>query len=153
MLFRSVLGQTVDLVRRTTLRKEVEIVERYGDEPVVAYASAGQVKQVVLNLITNAQQAMGLSGTIAIELTRERDHALVRVTDTGPGIAPEIIDRIFDPFFTTKRELGGTGLGLALSQSIAGAHGGTLSAASPAGGGAEFTFTLPLGEPQAEEAA
>ena len=148
-----VLGQTVDLVRRTTLRKEVEIVERYGDEPVVAYASAGQVKQVVLNLITNAQQAMGLSGTIAIELTRERDHALVRVADTGPGIAPDIIDRIFDPFFTTKRELGGTGLGLALSQSIAGAHGGTLSAASPAGGGAEFTLTLPLGEAHAEEAA
>ena len=148
-----VLGQTVDLVQRTTLRKEVEIVERYGDEPVVAFASAGQVKQVVLNLITNAQQAMADSGTITIELGRECDQAVVRVTDTGPGIAPEIFDRIFDPFFTTKRELGGTGLGLALSQSIAGALGGTLSAASPTGGGAEFTFTLPFGEPRTEAAA
>jgi signal transduction histidine kinase len=119
----------------------------------VAFASAGQVKQVVLNLITNAQQAMVDSGTITIELGRECDQAVVRVTDTGPGIAPEIFDRIFDPFFTTKRELGGTGLGLALSQSIAGALGGTLSAASPTGGGAEFTFTLPFGEPRTEAAA
>ena len=143
-----VLAQTVDLVRRTTLRKELEIVERYGDDRVVAYASAGQIKQVVLNLVTNAQQAMRDSGTITLELTRVGEHAVVRVTDTGPGIAPDVLDRIFDPFFTTKRELGGTGLGLPLSQSIVDEHGGTLTVASAPGGGAEFTFTLPLAEPE-----
>ena len=148
-----VLGQTVELVRRTTLRKEIEIVERYGHEPLVAHASAGQIKQVVLNLVTNAQQALRDTGTITIALAREDGRAIVRVTDTGPGIAPDVFDRIFDPFFTTKRELGGTGLGLPLSQSIVDAHGGTLSAVSPSGGGAEFTFTLPLAEPEAEEAA
>jgi len=141
---RDVVGQTVDLLRRTSLHKEIELVERYPDEPVPVFASAGQVKQILLNLVTNAQQAMGESGEIAIELAREECAAVLRVRDTGPGIDPDVIDRIFDPFFTTKRELGGTGLGLALSQSIADAHGGTLTVASPAGGGAEFTLRLPL---------
>ena len=96
--------------------------------------------------MTNAQQAMRDSGTVTIELERDGLHALVRVRDTGPGIPDDVIERIFDPFFTTKRELGGTGLGLALSQSIAVSHGGTLVAASPPGGGAEFTLRLPLFE-------
>jgi signal transduction histidine kinase len=87
---------------------------------------------------------MGETGEIAIELAREDRAAVIRVSDTGPGIDPDVLDRIFDPFFTTKREIGGTGLGLALSSSIADAHGGTLGAASPAGGGAEFTLRLPL---------
>ncbi len=141
-----VLEQTVDLVQRTTLRKEIELVERYGDEPLYVYASAGQVKQIVLNLVTNAQQAMDDTGTITVELEREATFALVRVSDTGPGIAADVLDRIFDPFFTTKREIGGTGLGLSLSQSIAVGHGGTLVAASSVGGGAEFTLRLPLTE-------
>jgi len=139
-----VVEQTVDLLRRTSLHKEIELVERYPAEGVPVFASAGQIKQILLNLVTNAQQAMAESGEIAIELAREEDAAVLRVRDTGPGIAPEVADRIFDPFFTTKRELGGTGLGLALSQSIADAHGGTLTAASPAGGGAEFTLRIPL---------
>jgi PAS domain S-box-containing protein len=141
---RAVVEQTVELLRRTSLHKEVVLVERYPDDPVTVFASAGQVKQVLLNLVSNAVHAMGESGEIAIELTQEASTAVLRVRDTGPGIEPDVIDRIFDPFFTTKRELGGTGLGLALSQSIADAHGGTLTVASPAGGGAEFTLRIPL---------
>jgi two-component system NtrC family sensor kinase len=141
---RDVVEQTVDLLRRTSLHKEIEIVARYPAEPLEAFASAGQIKQILLNLVTNAQQAMGETGEIAIELAREDRAAVIRVSDTGPGIDPDVLDRIFDPFFTTKREIGGTGLGLALSSSIADAHGGTLGAASPAGGGAEFTLRLPL---------
>jgi PAS domain S-box-containing protein len=146
IILSDVLEQTVDLVRRTTLRKEIELVERYGPEPLCVHASAGQLKQIVLNLVTNAQQAMGDSGTITVDLEREGACALVRVADTGPGIPADVLDRIFDPFFTTKREIGGTGLGLSLSQSIAVGHGGTLVAASPPGGGAEFTLRLPLEE-------
>jgi PAS domain S-box-containing protein len=141
---REVVEQTVDLLRRTSLHKEIELVERYPDRPVGVYASAGQIKQILLNLVTNAQQAMGETGEIAIELSVEDRAAVIRVTDTGPGIDADVLDRIFDPFFTTKREIGGTGLGLALSSSIADAHGGTLGAASPTGGGAEFTLRLPL---------
>jgi len=141
---RGVVEQTVELLRRTSLHKEIVLVERYPDEPVAVFASAGQIKQVLLNLVTNAVQAMGESGEIAIELTQEGSAAVLRVRDTGPGVESDVIDRIFDPFFTTKRELGGTGLGLALSQSIADAHGGTLTVASPAGGGAEFTLRIPL---------
>jgi PAS domain S-box-containing protein len=139
----TVVAQTVELLRRTNLHKEIELVERYPEAPLHVFASPGQVKQVVLNLVTNAQQAMAETGSITLEVFSENETAVVRVTDTGPGIAPDVIDRIFDPFFTTKREIGGTGLGLALSQSIVDAHGGTLAAASPTGGGAVFTLRLP----------
>jgi len=149
VVLSDVLQQTVDLVRRTTLRKEIELVERYAADPLCVHASAGQLKQIVLNLVTNAQQAMGETGTITVELEREGTSALVRVTDTGPGIPADVLDRIFDPFFTTKREIGGTGLGLSLSQSIAVGHGGTLVVASPPSGGAEFTLRLPLVETRA----
>ncbi len=141
-----VLAQTLDLVRRTTLRKEIDLVEHYSDQPVFVDASSGQLKQIFLNLMTNAQQAIRDSGSITIELERDGSTALVRISDTGTGIDDDVIDRIFDPFFTTKRELGGTGLGLALSQSIAVSHGGTLVAASPPGRGAEFTLRLPISE-------
>ncbi len=144
-----VLAQTLDLLRRTTLRKEIELVERYTEEPLFVDASSGQLKQIFLNLVTNAQQAIRDSGSITLELERDDGYALVRVADTGAGIADDVIDRIFDPFFTTKRELGGTGLGLALSQSIAVSHGGSLVAASLPGGGAEFTLRLPLIEESA----
>jgi PAS domain S-box-containing protein len=139
-----VLSQTLDLVRRTSLRKDIELIEQYPSAPLYVQASTGQLKQVFLNLITNAQQAMPESGSITIGLEREGKSALVHVTDTGSGIEDDVIDRIFDPFFTTKRELGGTGLGLALSQSIAVAHGGSLAGLSLPSGGAEFTLRLPL---------
>jgi signal transduction histidine kinase len=84
------------------------------------------------------------SGELRIELERAGDAAHVFVSDDGPGIPEDVIERIFDPFFTTKRELGGTGLGLALSQSIAQAHGGQLTATSPPEGGAQFTLRIPL---------
>jgi PAS domain S-box-containing protein len=141
-----VVSQTIDLVRRTTLRKEIEIVETYPAEPLYVLASAGQLKQIFLNLVTNAQQAMADGGSITFALERDGHSGVVQVTDTGPGIPKDVIDRIFDPFFTTKRELGGTGLGLALSQSIAVSHGGSLVAYSPPGAGAEFTLRLPLAE-------
>jgi PAS domain S-box-containing protein len=141
-----VTAQTIDLVRRTTARKEIELLENYPDEPLYVNASPGQLKQIFLNLVTNAQQAMTDGGSIEFELERDGHYAVVHVRDTGPGIPDDVLDRIFDPFFTTKRELGGTGLGLALSQSIAVSHGGTLVAAPGLEGGAEFTLRVPLAE-------
>jgi len=138
------VAQTVDLIRRTSLRKDIEIIELYPPAPHYVEASSGQLKQVFLNLVTNAQQSIEAPGTITISVERDGASALVRFTDTGSGIDGDVIDRIFDPFFTTKRELGGTGLGLALSQRIAVTHNGSLTGVSLPGGGSEFTLRLPL---------
>ena len=99
---------------------------------------------MILNLITNALQAMrATGGTITITVEATDTEIVTTVADTGPGIEPEVLHRIFEPFFTTKRDFGGTGLGLAVSHGIAEMHGGTLLAESRPGEGATFRLRLP----------
>jgi signal transduction histidine kinase len=106
-------------------------------------ADRDQVLQVLLNLVRNAIDAMPAGGAIRIGAARAAGGVAFTVSDSGPGIAPEDLARVFEPYFTTKE--GGTGLGLAIAQRIAEEHGGRLEAASPRGGGAAFTLTLPAG--------
>lgn len=107
----------------------------------------GQMKQVVLNLIVNAVQAMPLGGVLTISLKADQAQTLgvpavrLTVTDSGCGIEPSHRSRIFDPFFTTKDE--GTGLGLAIVYAIVEAHQGRIDVESVAGEGASFTIALP----------
>jgi PAS domain S-box-containing protein len=139
-----VVRQTAELVRRTSAVKAVELVERYDDEPTPIVGSAGQLKQIFVNLLSNAQQATAQGGTVTVEVRREGGEAVAVVSDTGPGIAPEHVERIFEPFFTTKRDRGGTGLGLPVSLGIAHSHGGSLALDAEAAGGASFVLRLPL---------
>ncbi len=144
-----VIRSTVDLIRRTNAHKAVELVDTYADDGALVNASPNQLKQIFLNLIANARQAMPNGGSVAIQVHRDGGHVIAVVSDDGPGIAPTALERIFEPFFTTKRLTGGTGLGLSVSLGIAESHGGTLTAASEIGHGAAFTLRLPV----AEEAA
>jgi signal transduction histidine kinase len=98
--------------------------------------------QIVLNLLTNAVQAMGDGGTLHLRgRMAPEGKVLLEVSDTGPGVAPEHLDKIFEPLFTTKAS--GIGLGLAVSKSLAQANGGDLAVASRPGGGATFAFAMP----------
>jgi signal transduction histidine kinase len=106
-------------------------------------ADRDQVLQVLLNLVRNALDAMPAGGTLRIRAARAPGGVAFTVSDSGPGIPPEDLARVFEPYFTTKE--GGTGLGLAIAQRIAEEHGGRLEAASPPGGGAALTLTLPAG--------
>jgi len=144
-----VVRSTVDLVRRTNAHKGVELADSYHAPDALVLASPNQLKQVFLNLIANARQAMPLGGTVHVEVTRLGATALVTVTDEGPGIDPSALSRIFEPFFTTKRDVGGTVLGLSVSLGIAESHGGTLIASSERGTGARFTVRLPLATKEA----
>jgi len=141
-----VVRSTVDLVRRTNAHKGVELVDVYDDSDVRVSASPNQLKQIFLNLIANARQAMPHGGTVHVHVHRDGHHALATVSDDGPGIEPAVLDRIFEPFFTTKRLTGGTGLGLSVSLGIAEAHGGLLTAVSEVGRGSSFTLRLPIAE-------
>jgi two-component system NtrC family sensor kinase len=110
---------------------------------------APEMQQVILNLLTNAVDAMPAGGTLAIETVHGAGGAILRVTDSGPGIPAEVRPRIFEPFFTTKTHGKGTGLGLAICRRIVEAHGGSIQIGDTPGGGATFEVTLPLPPPEA----
>ena len=103
----------------------------------------GQLQQAVIALATNALDAMGDSGSLAIIASNSGDKVIVEVSDTGVGIAPENLPKIFEPFFTTKEIGRGTGLGLAVCYGILTEHGGSLDVQSTMGTGTTFTITLP----------
>lgn len=135
--------QALDLVRRTSANKGIEIVEDYPDESPVE-AIPGQIKQVLLNLVANSRQAMPDGGRLTVRVFRDGDHVVASVADTGAGIPFDLAGRIFGPFFTTRRESGGAGLGLAVGRVIATAHGGTLELAPESAAGTTFTLRLPV---------
>ncbi|MEP7003037.1 MAG: ATP-binding protein [Chloroflexota bacterium] len=121
-------------------------------------ASADQIKQVILNLVLNAAEAMPQGGLITVTTESHQDAASgfilagavqVQVADTGPGISEESLPHIFEPFFSTKGEKG-TGLGLWVSLGIAQSHGGRLQVRNRPGGGTVFSMTLPIGGPPAD---
>jgi signal transduction histidine kinase len=106
-------------------------------------ADGDQLEQVLLNLLSNAVDAMPRGGRIRIRLEREAGRVVLEIADEGCGIAPEILDRIFDPFFSTKDIGKGTGLGLAISYGIIKDHGGDILVRSQPGQGTTFTILLP----------
>ena len=122
----------------------VTITESYAAVPLVP-AAAGQLRQVFLNLIVNALQAVSERGNVEISSTLAAGFASVRVRDDGRGIAPEIQHRLFEPFFSTKPAGEGTGLGLYISYEIVRAHGGEIRVESAPGQGSTFEVRLPLG--------
>jgi PAS domain S-box-containing protein len=124
-------------------KRATRIEERYGGLPPV-WASAGQLRQVFLNLIVNALDVVADAGLVRVETAVEGERAVVRVSDDGPGILPEHRERLFDPFFTTKPAGEGTGLGLYISHQIVRGHGGEIVVDSTPGRGATFEVRLPL---------
>jgi two-component system, NtrC family, sensor kinase len=112
--------------------------------------NAGHINQVFMNILTNAAQAIRGEGTIRVQVERSSDGGgiCVRISDTGPGINPEVMEKMTDPFFTTKDVGEGTGLGLWITENIVRAHGGTLSWQNVTGKGAAFTVELPARAPE-----
>ena len=109
------------------------------------FGNVGELEQVFINLLLNAENAMASGGgCLVVDARREGDWLEIRFQDDGPGIAAEHMDRIFEPFFTTRAESGGTGLGLAVSYRIVENHGGTITVESEAGEGACFIIRLPV---------
>ncbi len=139
--------QACTLVRHQLTLHLIEVeVDCPADLPRLQ-GNVGELEQVFLNLILNAQNAMPKGGRLLIAVRRDAELVELRFTDSGGGIPPANLDRIFEPFFTTRSSLGGTGLGLAVSQRIVTNHGGTLSVESPPGQGATFIVRLPLQPP------
>jgi signal transduction histidine kinase len=128
------------------------------EERLWMHADSQQMKQVLINLIQNAAEAIGRNGTILVQVSagmaelvgREKTSVIIRVADTGKGIAPGVESRLFDPFFTTKE--GGTGLGLPIAARIVEKHGGILRYETEVNRGTTFEIVLPLVDHEATEA-
>jgi two-component system NtrC family sensor kinase len=124
-----------------------EVVREY--EPASTLGNTNQLQQIVVNLVVNALQAMGKQGKVSVAVrSGSPGYVQLSVTDTGPGIPPEIAKRIFEPFFTTKPEGKGTGLGLSICYQIAEEHGGTIRVEAGPEGGAMFILELPAAPPK-----
>jgi nitrogen fixation negative regulator NifL len=151
-----VVEEAVELLAYPLRVDDVEVTLHLSPNLPVLWADPHQLHQVVINLITNAHQAMhGAPSPRRLTLTTAEDPAggrvTLEVTDTGPGIPTEIQGRIFEPFFTTKPQGQGTGLGLSLCAGIVEGHGGTVRVESEAGRGAVFTVEIPVVVPPAAE--
>ena len=144
------LDSTLRLLSREFGNGNVALSRDYGELPLVD-CFAGQLNQVWLNLLVNAAHAVKEGGEVGIKTRREGDSAVVEISDTGCGIAPENLSRIFDPFFTTKPVGEGTGLGLSVTYSIIERHRGTICVESQPGRGTTFTVTIPVDAPVADE--
>lgn len=127
------------------IRFELVVGEK---DPPLVLADVHRLEQVLNNLFQNAIQATGPRGTVQCLIECRADTAHLHVGDSGPGIPDDVIDRVFDPFFTTKSK--GTGLGLAITRRIVQAHGGEIEAGRSLLGGARFSLSLPLCNPEAE---
>ncbi|WP_034058881.1 ATP-binding protein, partial [Pseudomonas aeruginosa] len=119
-----------------------EISSQLGELPLIACAPS-QINQVLLNLLTNAAQAMERFGRILLKSWADERQVFLSVQDNGKGMPAEVLGRIFDPFFTTKPMGQGTGLGLSISYKIIQQHGGTIRVASEPGRGTRFLISLP----------
>ena len=152
-----VVRETLELFA-SKLPDGIAIEDRLPADGAAVMGDATQIHQVLMNLVTNAVQAMPSGGTLRVSLDRAdidrprvattgtvgaKDYVVLEVADTGSGIRPEILERIFDPFFTTKEIGVGTGLGLSLVHGIVTGLGGAIDVATTVGKGTVFTVYLP----------
>jgi signal transduction histidine kinase len=139
-----VINSTLDLVAQKLDSAGVEIERIFPVDSIQISGSSSRLKQVFLNLILNARDAMAATGgTLIVEAKCLAGFAEISFSDSGTGIPAEDLPRIFEPFFTTKKE-SGTGLGLAVCHGIISSHNGVISASNNARGGAIFSIKLPL---------
>jgi two-component system NtrC family sensor kinase len=143
-IVENVLALTKHLIHTNGVQLNTALA---ADLPWVSVDS-NQMKQVLLNLVHNALQAMPSGGTLEVDTeVRANDHRdwiVVTVKDSGVGIYPQNQEKIFEPFYTTKAGAGGTGLGLSVTYGIVTDHGGTIEVESSPGSGSTFVVWLPL---------
>jgi two-component system NtrC family sensor kinase len=141
--------ESVLLFLRHKMEGRIEVERRYGEVEMLT-CLAGELNQVLMNIVANAIDAISSNdehdgtGRITIGTMQQNGHFVIRVRDTGKGIPEEIRNRIFEPFFTTKPIGQGTGLGLAISYGIMQAHKGSMEFSTEPGEGTEFTLKIPV---------
>jgi C4-dicarboxylate-specific signal transduction histidine kinase len=140
-----VVERAISLMQEQLRLRQIEVQLQFPAEEVLVFGNAIQLEQVVINLLSNARDALidMAQKVITITCTLESESIELRVQDTGPGIPADFEQRIFDPFFTTKEVGAGTGLGLSITYGIIKDHQGTIVVENHPGTGAHFLIQLP----------
>ena len=139
----TILDEILLLVRKQLQENSIRISSSFANDLGKVYASRNQLRQVFLNMISNARHAMPDGGTLTIKTMAKRDNIHTEITDTGIGIREEDMDKIFDAFFTTKDGVKDVGLGLSVCYGFIEEHGGDIRVSSTLGSGTTFTIILP----------
>jgi len=140
-----ILDEVVDFVTPEIKQKKILILKSYDADLPQCRLDSNLIKQAILNIIINAEQAMENGGELMIRTSKDKKYIQIDITDTGPGIPKDIIDKIFQVYFSTKKT--GTGLGLPTAKRIIEDHRGTISVQSEEGKGTNFSIKLPMNLP------
>lgn len=138
----AVVGEVLDFVTPAALEKKIEVRHHLSPEVPALLLDRDRVQQALLNLVLNAQEAMEGRGEILVQTSIRGGAVRLDVTDTGPGIPPEVLPRIWDAYWSSKKT--GTGLGLPIARRIVEEHGGILEVFTEVGKGTRFTVWFPL---------
>jgi signal transduction histidine kinase len=138
-----IIGEVLELVRHRGRDEKIEFIEKMSLKIPCVEGDASALRQVFLNIILNALQAIENQGSVSIETAVEGSQIVARIADTGVGIDPDVMDQIWNPFFTTKVVGKGQGLGLAVTYDIIKKHRGEIDVHSSVGNGTEFILRFP----------
>ena len=142
-----IIEDTLELIKHVGKYKDKTIQFRCESGDIVAVVHAQEIKQVMLNLITNALDSLDDIGLVTVHLGGDAKQCRITITDDGCGMTTEVLQQLFQPFFTQRRDGRGTGLGLSITYRIVSEHGGTIAATSDGPGhGSQFVVTLPVQE-------
>ncbi|MFP4158700.1 MAG: PAS domain S-box protein [Desulfobacterales bacterium] len=147
----TIIDELLMLHDKQLRENSIKVKSELADDIPEVYASRNQMRQVFLNMISNARDAMPEGGTLTFRTWHKSKTVYIEITDTGQGIKEENLNRIFDSFFTTKDTVKGVGLGLSVCYGFVKDHGGDIKAKSKAGEGTTFTISLPAYEAPARE--
>ena len=136
------VGDMVDFYSPQCYSRSITVRVALHNKPLVCKVDADMLKQIILNLFINAQQAIDADGELIIKTAASHQNAVIQIGDTGSGIAPEKLAKIFDAFYSSRQQ--GVGLGLATVKKIVEVHKGTITVDSELGKGTLFTIKLPL---------
>jgi two-component system NtrC family sensor kinase len=147
----SVIDEILLLHEKQLKENDINMVVTFAEALGLVNASKNQLRQVFLNMVANARDAMPEGGTLSVVTGGDTDKVYVEISDTGTGIREEHLDKIFDSFFTTKGEVKGVGLGLSVCYGFIEDHGGDIEVKSQVGEGTTFTISLPVHTATASE--
>ena len=147
----TILDEILLLHEKQLREHSIRISSAFAEDLGMVYASKNQLRQVFLNMISNARDAMPEGGTLTVTTRAEEDNVHIEISDTGMGIRKENLSKIFDTFFTTKDSIKDVGLGLSVCYGFIKDHGGDIKVKSEWGSGTTFTIILPMPKERAEE--